>query len=41
LNRYWKSGHPSLVTNFSGISSSISPFKLILAIALRYCFYYC
>jgi hypothetical protein len=36
LNRYGKSGQPCLVTGFSGITSSFSPFSLILAPGLLY-----
>jgi hypothetical protein len=36
LNRYGKSGHPCLVSDFSEIASSISPFNLILAVDLLY-----
>jgi hypothetical protein len=36
LNRYRKSGHPCLVSNFSGIATSMSPFNFILAVGLLY-----
>lgn len=36
LNRYGESGHPCLVSDFSRIASSISPFNLILAVDLLY-----
>ena len=35
LNRYEKSEHPCLVPDFSGITSSMSPFNLILAVGLQ------
>jgi len=35
LNRYRASGHLHLVTNFSGISTSICPFNLILAVGFQ------
>ena len=34
-NRYGESGHPCLVSDFSGIASSMSPFNLILAVGLQ------
>ena len=35
LNRYGGSGYPCLVSDFSGIASSMSPFNLILAVGLQ------
>ena len=36
FNGYRDSVHPCLVSDFSGIASSISPFNLILAVGLLY-----
>jgi hypothetical protein len=35
LNRYGESGNPCLVSDFSGIASSMSSFNLILAVGLH------
>jgi hypothetical protein len=35
LNRYGESGYPWLVSDFSGIASSMSPFNLILAVGFQ------
>jgi len=35
LNRYGESGHPYLVSDFSGIAPNISPFNLILDVGLQ------
>jgi hypothetical protein len=34
LDRYWESGHPCPVPDFSGIVSSMPTFNLILAVGL-------
>ena len=36
LNKYGERGQPCLVPDFSGITSSFSPFSLILATGLLY-----
>ena len=36
LNRYGKSGQPCLIPDFSGISLSLSPISLTLAVGLLY-----
>ena len=36
LNRYWESSQPCPVPDFSGMSSSISPFNLVSAVGLLY-----
>jgi hypothetical protein len=35
LNRYGEGGHPCLVSNFSGIASSLSTFNLILVVDMQ------
>jgi hypothetical protein len=36
MNRQGEKGQPCLVTDFSGIASSFSPFSLMLATCLLY-----